>query len=231
MPNAERWKRPQVFQEKIITIIIKILETTHPMFHFEKEYILSNAIAQLSPLNEAHESALFKASNDEEIWKHFTENGYGKASFSAYIKRALQQRKEQTQYPFVIKDLRTNEFAGITRLYDIDNHLKNIKIGHTWIGRQFQGTGLNKASKFLLFEFLFDEIKIERIGFGASAENTKSIQAMESIGCVQEGRLRNFLPKENSTQRVDIVLLSLLKNEWEQRVKAALAQKLKQYTS
>ena len=77
---------------------------------------------------------------------------------------------------------------------------------------------------------MFEEIKIERIGFGASAENTKSIQAMESIGCVQEGRLRSFLPKENSTQRTDIVLLSLLKIEWEQQVKAALAQKLKQYT-
>jgi len=59
------------------------------MFDFEKEYILSNTIAQLSPLNDTHESALFKASNNEEIWKHFTENGYGKANFSAYIKQAL----------------------------------------------------------------------------------------------------------------------------------------------
>ncbi|OJJ17026.1 hypothetical protein BKI52_30380 [marine bacterium AO1-C] len=200
------------------------------MFHFEKDYIISNTIAELSPLQDAHESALFEASNNEEIWTHFTENGYGKANFSAYIKRALQQRERNNQYPFVIKDLRTNKLAGITRLYDIDNHLQNVKIGHTWIGKQFQGTGLNKACKFLLFEFLFEEIKMERIGFGASAENTKSIQAMESVGCVQEGRLRSFLPKEGSTQRIDIVLLSLLKNEWEQQVKAALAQKLKQYT-
>lgn len=212
-------------------VVPSVTPKTHMMFHFEKAYIFKNKIAELSPLHSSHEAALAKFSEEEEIWTHFIENGYGKHHFESYLKQALEQRTAKYQYPFVIKDRRTNELAGMTRLYDVDNHLKNIKIGHTWIGKQFQGTGLNKASKFLLFEFLFEEIQMERIGFGASAENTTSIKAMESIGCVQEGRLRSFLPTASPTKRIDIVLFSLLKAEWEQDVKAALVQKLKSYNS
>ncbi|MEB8346775.1 GNAT family protein [Flavobacteriaceae bacterium KMM 6898] len=130
------------------------------------------------------------------------------------------------EYPFVIKDLRLNEYAGVTRIYDLNNELKILKIGHTWIGERFQGTGLNKNCKYLLFEFLFDELKIERIGFGASSENIKSINAMKGIGCKQEGILRSFMPGINGKDRVDIVLMSILKNEWTSKIKEDLKRKI-----
>lgn len=199
------------------------------MFSFKNDYVLNNGIAELSPLRLTHEQLLFPISNDPAIWEYFTENGYGAEHFSKYIRNALELRVIKRQYPFVIKDLRTGEYAGITRLYDVNGSLKNVKIGHTWIGKRFQGTGLNKACKYLLFEFLFEELGIERIGFGASAENRKSIRAMESVGCIQEGLLRNFLPKKDSVERIDVVLLSLLKGEWEKTVKTQLGQQLKQY--
>lgn len=196
------------------------------MFSFSQDYVLKNNIAALSPLEPRHEDLLFEASHDGEIWRHFEEDGYGRENFRSYIQRALQQRDKREEYPFVIKDLRTNQYAGMTRIYAVNNDLRNVKIGHTWIGQAFQGTGLNKNCKYLLFSLLFDELNMARIGFGASAQNTHSIKAMESIGCVQEGRLRSFLPDPETGTRVDIVLLSILKGEWEAGAKRALRQKI-----
>lgn len=199
------------------------------MIQFEEEYHLSNTIVEIFPLNESHESELFKISNDKEIWKHFTEDGFGRDNFKNYIRNAIQNHRDKQEYAFVIKDLRNNELAGMTRIYAVSNSLKNAKIGHTWIGKKFQGTGLNKACKYLLFEFLFEKLDFERIGFGASALNTKSIKAMESVGCQKEGELRAFLPSENEKDRINIVLLSILRSEWKDRVQSKLKDQLKSY--
>ncbi len=199
------------------------------MFDFSKDYRLHNERAELIPLQKTHLPVLFELAQDPDIWVHFEEKGLGEASFGRYIERALENRVKKEQYTFAIKDLKQEQFAGMTRIYAVDNSLKNAKIGHTWLGSQFHRTGLNKQAKYLLFKFLFEDLQMERIGFGASAENIKSIKAMESIGCVQEGRLRHFLPSAYGLGRVDIVLLSLLKHEWEAHVKAHLEAQLAVY--
>ncbi|MEM6342280.1 MAG: GNAT family protein [Bacteroidota bacterium] len=199
------------------------------MFEFDKDYFLKNARVELSPLTTLHEAQLFAVSNEAEIWQHFEEQGYGRDNFARYIKRALRARGQKTEYTFVIKDLNRDQYAGMTRIYAVNNEHKNVKIGHTWIGTKFQATGLNKNCKYLLFEFLFETLQVERIGFGASAENINSIKAMESVGCKQEGRLRSFLPSADGTKRVDIVLLSILKHEWEDNAKIRLQQQLATY--
>lgn len=197
------------------------------MFQFDKDYVLKNEVVELSPLKLSHELELFYESNDPEIWQHFTENGFGEQNFKKYIENAVQKRDEGKQYPLVIKDLRNNQLAGITRVYEVDNILKNAKVGHTWIGKRFQRTGLNKACKYLLFEFLFEKIKMKRIGFGASSLNTLSIKAMQSIGCKIEGELRSFLPVKGTDERANIVLLSILKEEWTSRAKQNLENRFK----
>lgn len=200
------------------------------MFQFEKEYLLKNEIVEISPLKPSHEVELFKVSNDVEIWEHFTENGLGKENFTKYIKSTIEKRNQHLEYPMVITDLRTNQIAGMTRIYEVSNELRNVKIGHTWLGKEFQGTGLNKSCKYLLFEFLFEIVNMERIGFGASSRNQKSINALQSVGCEIEGELRSFLPLKYSNERVNIVLLSILKKDWLNTTKNELQSKIKVYS-
>lgn len=197
------------------------------MFDFKHNYIIKNDIVELIPLNIEHLEELFLQSNNRDIWKYFTENGFGKANFENYISNAIQKRKDEKEYPFTIRDLRSNQLAGMTRIYNLESELKNIKIGHTWIGQKFQGTGLNKNCKYVLFKFLFETLMIERIGFGANSENIKSIEAMNSVGCQQEGTLRAYLPGKKNNSRIDVVLLSILKKEWNENVKEELGRKIK----
>lgn len=195
------------------------------MFDFKQKYVLENERALLSPLELSHKETLFLQSNDETIWTHFTEKGFGKGNFEHYFQNALLQQERGEQYCFAIQDRKSNEIAGMTRVYNVNNLFGNCKIGHTWLGKRFQGSGLNKNCKYLLFEFLFDQLGMKRIGFGASAENIKSIKAMESVGCKQEGKLRSFLPGDSGA-RIDVVLLSLLNEEWKSHIKHALSKRL-----
>ncbi|MEL6192266.1 MAG: GNAT family protein [Bacteroidota bacterium] len=196
------------------------------MLDFKETYILRNEMAELRPLEKSHKDALYAASNDQDIWTYFTEPGYGQDNFEKYFLRALKMKGEGKEYPFVIMDVRTNELAGMTRLYEYSSLFGNIKVGHTWIGKKFQGTGLNKANKYLLFEFLFDQMNIKRIGFGANANNATSIAAMKSVGCKVEGYLRSFLIAKDGKSREDVILLSILNEDWDGGVRENLKRKL-----
>lgn len=195
-------------------------------FDFSKDYILEDDYVKLSPLRVGHIIALLEISNDLTIWKYFLEKGNGIDDLTKYINNAVNNRKINKEYPFIVFDKIKKQYAGITRFYEYSPEINTIKLGHTWYGKPFRGTGINKHSKYLLFEFAFENLEVERIGFGAHIENKISIAAMESVGCKKEGVLRNFIPSLNVKGRADVVLLSILKDEWNNTVKDQLQQKL-----
>lgn len=195
-------------------------------FDFSKNYNLEDDFVRLSPLTIEHVEELAGLSTDESIWTFFLEKGDGIKNLSDYVQSAIQNRKKGIEYPFVVFDKTQNLYAGTTRLYNLIPDLESLKLGHTWYGKAFQGTGLNKHCKYLLFEFAFEQVGAIRIGFGVNAENIRSIKALESVGCTKEGALRDFLPQVNGMGRTDLILLSLLKDEWEESVKRKLSLKL-----
>ena len=94
-------------------------------------------------------------------------------------------------------------------------------LGFTWYGKSFQGTGLNKACKYLLLDFAFDQLLYERIEFRADLNNKRSINAMKSIGCKEEGILRSESFRPDGSRR-DSIVLSILKSEWESELRGKL---------
>lgn len=193
---------------------------------FSKNYIIENDRIKLSPLSLKNIDQLAVIANTPQIWTYFLEEGLGKENFIKYIHSAIDEHKQGKSYPFLVFDKSKSQVAGMTRLYDFIPELGTIKMGHTWYGTAFQGSGTNKHCKFLLFEFLFEKIKLERVGFGVHGENLRSIAALKSVGVKQEGVLRNFLNKTNGIGRVDLLHFSILKEEWLTKEKKALKQKL-----
>lgn len=195
-------------------------------FDFDTDYVLEDDRVRLSPLRLEHIEPLLPISNEPDLWTFILEKGHGKKKLTTYVVSAINNRKYKKEYPFIVFDKALGKYAGITRLYEYSKELKNIKLGHTWYGRDFRGTGLNKHCKYLFFEFVFEVLQLERVGFGAHADNHVSIKAMKSVGCKQEGVLRNFIPSLNGNGRADIVLMSVLKEEWLVSTKHMLKQKL-----
>ena len=189
------------------------------MIDFAENYTLENAVVRLTPLNESHVDELTQfAIHEPELWKYSLLQANSPEKMKVYIDKAIDGRRKGHTYAFVVYDKRTNQCAGSTRFYDIQNENATLQLGFTWYGEAFQGTGLNKHAKYLLLQFAFETLGMERVEFRADNENTRSINAMKRIGCVVEGILRSNSYKPNGERR-DSIVLSILKDEWHSTVK------------
>jgi RimJ/RimL family protein N-acetyltransferase len=196
-------------------------------FHFSENYILENDRVILRPLAVADfENLLPFSLLEPEIWTYSLVHAIGEQGLKNYLQLAMESRKSGKEYPFIVFDKRTNQYAGTTRFYDIQPANQCLQLGFTWYGKQFQGIGLNKHCKLLLLTFAFEQLEMQRVEFRADSKNEKSIFAMKSIGCTIEGILRSNGIRPDGTSR-DSIVLSILKNEWESGLKAALVSKLK----
>ncbi len=149
----------------------------------------------------------------------------GSDGLATYLRTAVDARAKGTEYPFIVFDKRTGAYAGSTRFYDMHSAFGTAQLGYTWYGRAFQGTGLNAHCKFLLLRFAFEACGLERVEFRADANNARSIAAMKRIGCTVEGILRSHMPDADGGRRSSIVL-SILRDEWHERVKGLLGSLL-----
>lgn len=195
-------------------------------FNGEEEYILEDDTVLLRPLQpDDYSNLLSFALGEPEIWKYSLYSAGGEKELKEYIATALANRASGTEYPFIVFDKRTAKYAGSTRFYDIQKNYGSMQLGYTWYGKDFQGTGLNKHCKFLLLQFAFEAAGMQRIEFRADNNNAKSIAAMKSIGCVEEGVLRSHMPTHTGARR-DSIVLSILKEEWDNGVKEKLIKKI-----
>ena len=191
-------------------------------FDFEKDYLLEDDYVLLRPLKEDDwQNLVYFAENEPEIWQYSLVPVAGEINLKAYIGAALEAKQDLKEYPFIVFDKRTQEYAGSTRFYDIQLVNNTLQLGYTWYGKNFQRTGLNRHCKYLLLQFAFEALGVERVEFRADANNAKSIAAMKAIGCKVEGILRNNVPMHTGKRR-DSIILSILKEEWENDVKPKL---------
>jgi RimJ/RimL family protein N-acetyltransferase len=194
------------------------------LFDFENDYILENNFVQLRPLTFLAIPVLLPFSEQEpELWNYSLIKATNEKELINYVNLALEGRKHKREYAFVVYDKIQQKIAGSTRFYDINLNDKSLQLGFTWYGKAFQGTGMNKQCKLLLLDFAFNFMQMERVEFRADNQNKRSIAPMKRIGCVEEGVLRSNFIKPNGERRSSIVL-SILKSEWEQSVKANLEQ-------
>ncbi len=195
-------------------------------FDFTKQYILENNIVQLRPLEiEDIKNLIDFAIHEPHLWKYSLVTANSKENMINYIHSAIHARNENKEYPYIVFDKRTNEYAGCTRFYDMQLTNRSTQLGYTWYGTKFQGSGLNKHCKYLMLQFAFDQIGFDRVEFRADNMNERSIRAMKSIGCTEEGIIRSSSLRSDGTRR-DSILLSILKNEWTENLGEQLKSKL-----
>ena len=196
-------------------------------FDFTQEYTLENERVLLRPLLLSDLPILEKYVMEEpDLWQYSLVAINDIADLEKYIQDAIEARKLKTAYPFIVFDKLLQEYVGCTRFYDIQLTFKSTQLGYTWYSKKVWGTGLNQHCKFLLLQFAFDQIGFERVEFRADNNNKRSIAAMQKIGCTIEGVLRNHLPMPNGTRR-DSIVLSILQQEWINKLKQNLGAQLK----
>jgi RimJ/RimL family protein N-acetyltransferase len=178
-----------------------------------KDIVLENERVLLLPFVSERNIELKNIIFNDEVWKYMgmyirTEN-----DFNNYVQDTLTQKRNGLCYPFLIIDKLTNKVAGSTRYGNLNFGSQKCEIGWTWYGREFQGTGLNKACKYELLNFGFENIGFRRIQFSADLENLRSQKAIEKLGAKKEGVFRNnYVDSEGRSK--DDVYFSIIKEEW-----------------
>jgi RimJ/RimL family protein N-acetyltransferase len=178
--------------------------------------ILIGRIVRLEPLSEAHIPALAKVGLDEEIWRYMR---YGKVEtveqLTAWVRELLDLQARGTDLPFTVIHLASGAAIGCTRYLNIDPLNRSLEIGGTWYGLDYQGTLVNSECKYLLLKHAFEQLGCVRVWFKTDRRNLHSQRALEKLGAVKEGVLRNHMILPDGYIR-DSVMYSLLPEEWSQ---------------
>lgn len=178
------------------------------------ELVLENERVKLSPLLPVHYSALEPiALQDPTLLQYSPSQIHTPELLKNYIAQAQNDRENRLRYAFVVYDKNTNRYAGSSSFGSISRHDCRLEIGWTWIGRDFQRTGLNRHMKLVMLQFLFETLGLERVELRTDERNKASRTAITGIGAKFEGILRSHLLMPDG-QRRSSAYYSILKHEW-----------------
>ena len=184
-------------------------------FPFAQEIILENDKVLLRPLTLMDvENLLPVATSDKTLLQYSPRQIYTETLLKENIEIMLSEKRARTRYPFIIFDKIQNKWAGSTSFLNISETDNRIEIGSSWIGKEFQKTGLNRNCKFLLISYCFEELDVMRVEFKTDERNAASRKAIEGIGAKLEGILRSHTLMSDGYRR-NTVFYSILKEEWE----------------
>ncbi|WP_156324567.1 GNAT family N-acetyltransferase [Bacillus sp. FJAT-27245] len=180
----------------------------------------------LEEMGTGHSNELWEAGKQTEIWRFMATKISTKAEMGQVIKAALEEKKKGVQFPFIIRRKSDRKIIGSTRYLDISQQNKSLEIGWTWLNPIVWKTAVNTECKYLLLETAFEELGFNRVQLKTDGRNVVSQRAIERIGAVREGVLRQERKLQDGFIR-DTIVYSILASEWP-AVKEGLLKRLGQ---
>lgn len=191
-----------------------------------KPVILQGNHVRLEPMIEAHAPALAEIGIGQSFWDFMV---YGKINtvddMRNWVLDVLSREKQGTDLAFIAIHLASGHVAGATRYLNIMPHDRGLEIGGTWYGPEFQRTAVNTECKYLLLRHAFETLRCIRVQLKTDLRNERSQKAIERIGAVKEGVLRNHMILPDGHYRHS-VYYSVLDTEWPE-VKMKLEEMMK----
>lgn len=177
---------------------------------------LVGKFVRLEPLSEAHVSDLAKVGLNENIWRYMRYPQVQTAEqLAGWVQRILELQAHGTDLPFAVIHLADGAAIGCTRYLNIDVSNRSVEIGGTWYGLEYQGTMVNTECKYLLIKHAFEVLDALRVWIKTDSRNLRSQRAIEKIGMLKEGVLRNHMILPDGYIR-DSIVYSMLPQEWPQ---------------
>lgn len=175
---------------------------------------LVGKLVRLEPMTEAHIPALAEIGVGQSFWDFMLYGNMTSADdMRNWVMDILSRARMRTDLPFVVIHLASGRAAGATRYLNIVPNDRGLEVGGTWYGPEFQRTGVNTESKYLLLRHAFETLKCIRVQLKTDLRNARSQKAIERIGAVKEGILRNHMILPDGSYRHS-VFYSILDTEW-----------------
>jgi len=193
---------------------------------FRPPITLRGQYLDLVPLERSHAAALAEAGQDPEVWQ-FLRIGPGHpptpSEMAGFLDQLLALQAKGEVVPLTMMFLPERSPVGIIRYLDIDRPNRSVEVG-TWFDSRYWRTPLNTEAKLLTLRYAFEEEHVHRLQFKTDARNVRSQVAIERLGALPEGALREAHFVRNEYFRTSLYY-SILEAEWPD-VKRGLEAKL-----
>jgi RimJ/RimL family protein N-acetyltransferase len=137
---------------------------------------LTGKLIALRPMRTDDFPALFAAANDPLIWaQHPEPDRYKEDVFRKYFESGIASGGA-----FVVIERVSGKMIGSSRYYDYKPEAREVKIGFTFLTREFWGGTYNRELKTLMLDHAFQSVR--RVLFEVGENNMRSRMAMERIG-------------------------------------------------
>lgn len=167
----------------------------------------------LRPVRPEDRESLHAIAMDPEIWRYFVVRIETDADFDAFFDAGIADQLAGRRVAYHITDKLTNRAAGSMSFGNLAEKDGRLEIGWSWLGRAWQGKGVNRWAKFLMLRHAFEHMGVERVEFKTDRLNVPARHALCNIGAREEGTLRSFNPMPDGRRR-DAVYYSVLRAEW-----------------
>lgn len=173
--------------------------------------ILENDKVLLRPITRQDFSLLKPLAADPTLWVYFTQDLSIDSDFEEWATPALSGERLQ----FTVVDKQSNKIAGSTAFGNYSARDQRIEIGWTWLGREFQGSGINLQMKMLMLEYAFEILGMKRVEIKTDVLNQPARKALLKMGITEEGILRSHTLMTKGRRR-DTIYYSVLEDEWKE---------------
>ena len=179
-----------------------------------KPVILTGKHVRLEPMAENHIPGLVEIGAGQTFWDFMLYGNINSAEdMKNWVIDILSRAQKGTDLPFVAIHLDSGRVAGATRYLNIVPKDRGLEIGGTWYGPEFQRTAVNTECKYLLLQHAFETLGCIRVQLKTDLRNERSQKAIERIGAIKEGVLRNHMILPDGRYRHS-VFYSILDAEW-----------------
>ncbi len=179
-----------------------------------KPVVLEGKHVRLEPMTEEHVPGLAQVGVGQAFWDFML---YGNIKtvedMHNWVLDILSRAEKGTDLPFVVIHRASGRIAGATRYLNIVPKDRGLEIGGTWYGLEFQRTPVNTESKYLLLRHAFETLGCIRVQLKTDSRNVRSQKAIERLGAVKEGVLRNHMILSDGRYRAS-VFYSIIDTEW-----------------
>ncbi len=128
-----------------------------------------------------------------------------------WYRRGLIQQQAGEGLTFCIR--LADRIVGTTRFSAFLPQLPAAELGSSWLECEQHGQGLNTMIKYLLLCHAFENWKLVRLQLKTAASNVQAQRAIQKLGAVAEGRLRNHR-RLGSGRLDDTLLYSITDQDW-----------------
>lgn len=166
----------------------------------------------LRQVTRADDDVLFEIHSDPETMRYWSGPPWSSSAKAAEVfERAEHRYREQSavRWGYVLRE--DDTLVGVANLHSIDSQCRRAELGYV-LDRRHWGRGYNHEALVRIVDWAFTQLGLHRLEAELDPRNEGSAKAVERLGFVREGLLRERWIVEGEIS--DSLMVGLLRSEW-----------------